>query len=1212
MSVTKRGLLAPQNTFLENICRKATSQNSHFIIANGRIVNYPVVYCTEAFARLFGYDRAEIMLKSACCSFLFGEMTDDKATTRLNAIFESQTKDSVELLLYKRNRSPVWILYYISPIYNEREKVVLFVCTAKDITSVKLLENEDITKGLGRFARLARTVTRKTPSGLSSFTPDSSMNSAAPSPSFGTTTGGNQNDLSHSLNNNHNHSNYSSSQLSNSASFNKPSNQKWKRMATFSSRSRSISQEKTFTSQLEEIEYPRYMLEAPKTPPYTILHTSTFKQTWDWVLFMLTVYTAIMVPFEIVYEVAQEDVFVGIIDLCVDTAFIIDIVISFRTTYVHIGGEVVSDSKRIRNNYIKGWFALDLISSVPLEMIDMIIEQIDTNEKAIFTQLRLIKLVRLLRLVRVIRRLDHYMEYAGGQLLMFLSIFLLFAHWFALVWYSIGISEQHLEYNWINEMRDLTMPGGNQSRWDGSASLNSSIVFTSYVSSLYFTMSSMTSIGFGNIAGNTNSEKIFCIILMFVGSLLYATIFGNVTTMFQQMSSQSTRYHEMLNDIREFMKLYQVPKDLAERVMDYVVSTWAMTKGVNTDKVMNYTPKDMRADLSIHLNRHILREHPAFRLASEGCLRALAINFEMHHSAPGDLLFHTGESIEELCFIASGSLEVIQDDEVVAILGKGDVIGDKFWLESNVGQSAVNVRALTYTDLHIISREALVEILRFYESFATSFSRNLVLAFNLRHRVRFKTIADLRKEQEMAARKETAVDLPADHPVRKLFSRFRGKVPNEDSINILPSATPSPTPTSASDVGGHGHTSSERHIPKQNGALPSVNHKISDSRRPSLASALKKRDNKSHSIGHSSHLLTASNNSSIFKVIPSQRKISGSKLHAEENSSPVNHLSKNKKKSMWDKIANKRESSLDTDDEKSATLTKSGNAGKVASSSGQKTVRIGGEEEISAEIITYNPRNLQEKLKSFGECDPLVKSLLDIRSDMIMEALSMQTKLKKLDDQIMQVADNIRSAKRQLRVNLNLGQSQKPNETITAQATVESAPDGDEVLLSRDSIVPNEVLNQSKSSNLSQDSSSSERKSAKKVLVKQKVETESPKVPRASDQNDQVENGDETWHGTGSNRPPEPMKPVQLSIPQDTLSGSSQHETEDQFEDRKFGDVIFTPSELRPATESGENPSRVNEPRTDSPSNLFSIEETSFSFIDVEEKPVTLSKIPEF
>ena len=58
--------------------------------------------------------------------------------------------------------------------------------------------------------------------------------------------------------------------------------------------------------------------------------------------------------------------------------------------------------------------------------------------------------------MRVIRRLDHYMEYAGGQLLMFLSIFLLFAHWFALVWYSIGIAEQDREYNWINVMKSTT------------------------------------------------------------------------------------------------------------------------------------------------------------------------------------------------------------------------------------------------------------------------------------------------------------------------------------------------------------------------------------------------------------------------------------------------------------------------------------------------------------------------------------------------------------------------------------------------------------------------------------------------------------------------------------------------------------------------------------------------------------------------------------
>lgn len=86
-------------------------------------------------------------------------------------------------------------------------------------------------------------------------------------------------------------------------------------------------------------------------------------------------------------------------------------------------------------------------------------------------------------------------------------------------------------------------------------------------------------------------------------------------------------------------------------------------------QVLNYCPKDMKADICVHLNRKVFNEHPAFRLASDGCLRALAMHFMMSHSAPGDLLYHTGESIDSLCFIVTGSLEVIQDDEVVAILG---------------------------------------------------------------------------------------------------------------------------------------------------------------------------------------------------------------------------------------------------------------------------------------------------------------------------------------------------------------------------------------------------------------------------------------------------------------------------------------------------------------------------------------------------------------
>jgi len=54
-----------------------------------------------------------------------------------------------------------------------------------------------------------------------------------------------------------------------------------------------------------------------------------------------------------------------------------------------------------------------------------------------------------------------------------------------------------------------------------------------------------------------------------------------------------------------------------------------------------------------------------------------------------------------------------------------------------VGQSAANVRALTYCDLHTIKRDKLLEVLDFYQAFANSFARNLLLTYNLRHRVRF-------------------------------------------------------------------------------------------------------------------------------------------------------------------------------------------------------------------------------------------------------------------------------------------------------------------------------------------------------------------------------------------------------------------------------------------------------------------------------------------
>jgi hypothetical protein len=74
---------------------------------------------------------------------------------------------------------------------------------------------------------------------------------------------------------------------------------------------------------------------------------------------------------------------------------------------------------------------------------------------------------------------------------------------------------------------------------------------------------------------------------------------------------------------------------------------------------------------------------------------------------------------------------------MIYVLGSNDVFGDDFWGKNRegVGQSAANVRALTYCNIHQIRRERLLEVLEFYHPFSISFARNMMLTYNLRHRV---------------------------------------------------------------------------------------------------------------------------------------------------------------------------------------------------------------------------------------------------------------------------------------------------------------------------------------------------------------------------------------------------------------------------------------------------------------------------------------------
>jgi hypothetical protein len=59
-----------------------------------------------------------------------------------------------------------------------------------------------------------------------------------------------------------------------------------------------------------------------------------------------------------------------VVDSIVDVVFFVDIILNFHTTFVGPSGEVISDPKIIRMNYLRSWFVIDLLSCLPYDVFN--------------------------------------------------------------------------------------------------------------------------------------------------------------------------------------------------------------------------------------------------------------------------------------------------------------------------------------------------------------------------------------------------------------------------------------------------------------------------------------------------------------------------------------------------------------------------------------------------------------------------------------------------------------------------------------------------------------------------------------------------------------------------------------------------------------------------------------------------------------------------
>ncbi|XP_063034975.1 potassium voltage-gated channel subfamily H member 4 isoform X1 [Melospiza melodia melodia] len=675
-----KGLLAPQNTFLDTIATRFDGTHSNFILANaqGRC-GFPIVYCSDGFCDLTGFARTEVMQKNCSCRFLCGADTSEPALQGIEKALDSRQEYQTEVCFYKKSGAAFWCLLDIMPIKNEKGEVVLFLFSFKDITESR-----------GRSCPGDKKEEKQTSEKQRSKKPGSSHLRAARRQ--GRT-------MLHQLSSQFARRDRGEMKINRNVFENKPS-------------------------------VPEYKVASVQKSRFILLHYSIFKALWDWLILLATFYVAITVPYNVCFTGTEDSLSAArstiVSDIAVEMLFILDIILNFRTTYVSQSGQVVYDPRSICIHYVATWFFVDLIAALPFDLLYIF-------NVTVTSLVHLLKTVRLLRLLRLLQKLDRYSQYSAMVLTLLMSMFALLAHWMACIWYVIG--RQELESNdprtwdigWLHELgKRLEAPYINNSV--GGPSIRSA-----YIASLYFTLSSLTSVGFGNVCANTDTEKIFSICTMLIGALMHAVVFGNVTAIIQRMYSRRSLYHTRMKDLKDFIRVHHLPQQLKQRMLEYFQTTWSVNNGIDANELLHDFPDELRADVAMHLNKDIL-QLPIFETASRGCLRSLSLHIKTSFCAPGEYLLRQGDALQANYFVCSGSLEVLKDNVVLAILGKGDLIGADLCRTDQVIKTNADVKALTYCDLQHIGLRGLCEVLQLYPEYASKFTADIHqdLTFNLR------------------------------------------------------------------------------------------------------------------------------------------------------------------------------------------------------------------------------------------------------------------------------------------------------------------------------------------------------------------------------------------------------------------------------------------------------------------------------------------------
>ncbi|URE45135.1 cNMP [Musa troglodytarum] len=171
-------------------------------------------------------------------------------------------------------------------------------------------------------------------------------------------------------------------------------------------------------------------------------------------------------------------------------------------------------------------------------------------------------------------------------------------------------------------------------------------------------------------------EVLFTMAIVGLGLLLFALLIGNMQNFLQALGRRRLEMQLRRRDVERWMSHRRLPEPLRRKVRQAERFSWAATRGVNEEELLENLPEDIQREIRRHFFK-FLNKVRIFTLMDEPILDAVCEKLRQKVYIGGSAILYEGGPVEKMVFIVRGKLESIGADGNVAPLSEGDVCGEE-------------------------------------------------------------------------------------------------------------------------------------------------------------------------------------------------------------------------------------------------------------------------------------------------------------------------------------------------------------------------------------------------------------------------------------------------------------------------------------------------------------------------------------------------------